>query len=99
MFIIYLLLASDGGRTIDVKCFENKWNWYDARKTCDNFRKYIQLLNDRCETNNDKFADKVWHNRFVKERIVWNAGTLYINNRIVYIMFLHTYNRCIIRVY
>ncbi|XP_052070021.1 uncharacterized protein LOC127708904 [Mytilus californianus] len=63
---------SDGTRKIDVRCFESKLNWYDARKTCNTFTKYIQLLNNQCD-NDKQFADKLWHNRFVKERIVWNA--------------------------
>ncbi|CAC5410644.1 unnamed protein product [Mytilus coruscus] len=69
---MYLIHATEGTRKIDVKCFQSKWNWYDARKTCNTSKKYIQLLNNKCD-NNDKFADRLWHNRFVKERIVWNA--------------------------
>ncbi|CAG2217602.1 unnamed protein product [Mytilus edulis] len=67
------VMASDGNRKIDVKCVEIKMNWYDARKTCNMFKKYIQLLNSKCD-NNKEIADKLWHNRFVKERIVWNAA-------------------------
>ncbi|VDI45447.1 Hypothetical predicted protein [Mytilus galloprovincialis] len=63
---------SDGSRHIDVKCVEIKMNWYDARKTCHISEKYIQLINNNCD-NNKKIVDKIWHNRFVKERIVWNA--------------------------
>ncbi|XP_071131071.1 uncharacterized protein [Mytilus edulis] len=66
------VMTSDGNRKIDVKCVEIKMNWYDARKTCNMFKKYIQLLNSKCD-NNKEIADKLWHNRFVKERIVWNA--------------------------
>ncbi|XP_071131067.1 uncharacterized protein [Mytilus edulis] len=66
------VMTLDGSRMIDVKCVEIKMNWYDARKRCNMFKKYIQLFNNNCD-NNQEIADKLWHNRFVKERIVWNA--------------------------
>ncbi|VDI82260.1 Hypothetical predicted protein [Mytilus galloprovincialis] len=66
------VMTSDGNRNIDVKCVANKRNWYDTRKTCNIFKKYIQLLNNKCG-DNIEIADKIWHNRFVKERIVWNT--------------------------
>ncbi|XP_076072719.1 uncharacterized protein LOC143044545 isoform X1 [Mytilus galloprovincialis] len=65
---------TDGNRNIKVKCYENMLNWYDARRTCNQSGRYIKLLNNNCDTNNDFKADKLWHNTFIKERIIWNTS-------------------------
>ncbi|XP_063446570.1 uncharacterized protein LOC134726102 [Mytilus trossulus] len=68
------VIESDGKRTIKVKCYEYMLNWYDARKECNRTGRYIQLLNNKCENNEGFTADKLWHNTFVKERIIWNTS-------------------------
>ncbi|VDI43224.1 Hypothetical predicted protein, partial [Mytilus galloprovincialis] len=66
----------DGSRNIKVKCYELMLNWYDARQTCERSGGHIQLFNNKCDKNENFTADTLWHNTFVKERIIWNTNTV-----------------------
>ncbi|XP_076072718.1 uncharacterized protein LOC143044544 [Mytilus galloprovincialis] len=56
-------------------------NWYYARQVCHQSGKYIQLLNNKCDNYEDFKADKLWHNTFIKERIIWNTSIVTDMNR------------------
>lgn len=54
-------------------------NWYDARQTCERSRGHIQLFNNKCDKNEMFTEDTLWHNTFIKERIIWNTSMIYLH--------------------